>query len=440
MPLLPRHIVSNKQTWKDGPISCFTWTPQVSSVLLTTNTTGQTVLQSVKLQNWRDRIRRRQNATTAFKATFDNLRYQPGHIFLGKWCPASNRFGFYQYDGDLAIGHTSIWDKPTSPSTTIHSKTQNEALTRAIKDAKSKQTHFRGGNFLAELGDTIRGLRNPAKGFRDLLDTYRKNARRRVKRACGRRSLPTTQRDFSRLEKDAPDVARAAQRALSDTWLEHNFGWQPLLSDAVDAYHALRALSARLEYAEFRGYAENDDPPTYVHQFRSHDITRVHWTARTQFKYDCVVYGAVKMNVDEPPLGQATEEMGVRARDFLPAVWEAIPYSFLIDYFTNIGDIIEAVSFPLTGIAWGSITFRNHSIRSVERVAVDPDALGIEFPQDGSNKVFSFKPFFVEWDRKYVDRAVWNGSYIPSFRFEIPGPKNWKKYFNIAALARLRTL
>jgi hypothetical protein len=146
------------------------------------------------------------------------------------------------------------------------------------------------------------------------------------------------------------------------------------------------------------------------------------------------------MNVDDPPLGQATEEMGVRARDFLPAVWEAIPYSFLIDYFTNIGDIIEAVSFPLTGIAWGSITFRNHSIRSVERVAVDPDALGVVFPQDGSNKVFSFKPFFVEWDRKYVDRAVWNGSYIPSFRFEIPGTKNWKKYFNIAALARLRTL
>lgn len=440
MALLPERYYSFRQRWRDGPISCFSWpSSEVLEIVLASDTVGRAVLSESKVPNWRYRIAHAQNATSNRTATEDSLEYRGGYILLGKWCPASNRFGMYQFDGDLFRANSAVWNKPVSPSTALHDETDDKALSYAIQNARSKQTHFRGGNFLAELGDTIRGLRNPAKGFRDLLDAYRRNARKRVKNAVGRRSIPTTRNAFEELERDSPDVARAAQRALSDTWLEHNFGWAPLLSDAANAYQALRRLCLRTPTARYRGTAETWDPPTYVTQTELHDVTTLRFTVRTQVKYEVTYYGAVKVQVDSPPLGQAVEEMGVRARDFLPAVWEALPYSFLIDYFTNIGDIIEAVSFPRSDLAWISRTYRNHSIRSTERVAVE-DTSSPAYPAANSNKTFGFSPSFVKWDRKYVNRIVYSGSIVPGIRFEIPGAKNWRKYFNIAALARLRTL
>jgi hypothetical protein len=438
---LDKHIYSFRQRWNAGFSlgACFAW-PQLEVVplTLTAQGVGDIVVHSEKMPNWRYRITHGLNATTLFQATRCALEYTEGHVFLGKWCPSAGRFGFYQHDGDLFQGDTAVWLRPSAPATTIDAKTRDEALQRAIRDARGKQTHFRGGNFLAELGDTIRGFRNPVKGFRDLLGVYHRNARKRVKRAIGRRAMPVTQQDFRRLEKDAPDVSRAAQRALSDTWLEQNFGWAPLLSDAGDAYQALRRLSAKTPLERFFGRSSNDGTPTYVSSSRNLEITPMDFTVRTVSRSDVTFYGAVKVEVDTP-FGSAIEEMGVRARDFVPAVWEAIPYSFLIDYFSNVGDVIEAVSFPRSDIAWVSRTYRNHSIRSTERVAVRYyESPG--YPAVNSNKVWSFQPPRVQWTRTYVQRDVYTGSLVPSLRLEIPGSKNWKKWLNIAALARLRTL
>lgn len=435
-------VYSSQQRWRTGSVSaCFSWpSDELVNVQLVVPDLGGTVYAKGEMPGWRQRIAKGLNATTLLDAEYTKLVYVPGHIYLGKWCGGSvNRFGFYQYDGDLLKGHTTAWAKPPAAPTVVDDKTRDEALQRAIKNARQKQNHFRGGNFLAELGDTLRGLRNPAKGFRNLLDTYHRNARRRVKRAVGRRPIPVSQRDFRDLERDKPDVARAAQRALSDSWLEANFGWTPLISDTVDAYHALRALSARVPLARFFGRSSNDDPPTYASSSVSHQITTLTFNVRTLKRYECTFYGAVKVRTDCPQSAQAVEEFGVRTRDFLPAVWEAIPYSFLVDYFSNIGEIIEAASFPRSDIAWMARTYRNHSIRSTEQVAtVVPSSPA--FPANNSNKVFSFTPSRVEWDRTYVNRTAYSDSIVPALRFEIPGSGDWKKWANITALARLRTL
>lgn len=441
MAQLPKHYYSTRQRWNAGYslASCFSW-PQneVTRFVVTAGGVGDIVYTSGKLPGWRYRIAHGLNATTLFQAEYCSVEHTPGSVYLGKWCPGIGRFGHYQFDGDLFQGDSKVWDRPPAASTVIDPKIRDEALQRAIRDARGKQSHFRGGNFLAEIADTLRGFRNPAKGFRDLLGVYHRNARKRVKRAVGRRAIPVSQQDFRRLERDAPDVSRAAQRALSDTWLEHNFGWAPLLSDAASAYQALRRLSAKVPLERFFGRSSGDGTPTYVTGSRNLEITPMDFTVRTVTRSDVTYYGAVKVEVDSPT-GSAIEEMGVRARDFLPAVWEAIPYSFLIDYFSNVGDVIEAVSFPRSDLAWVSQTYRNHSIRSTEQVAVRYyESPG--YPSANSNKVWYFKPPRVEWDRKYVSRSVYTGSLVPSLRLEIPGPKNWKKWLNIAALARMRTL
>lgn len=440
MPFHTVTVYSSLQRWRTGSVSaCFSWpSSQTDTFSLAIPGVGNHVYAKNNMPQWRYRIAHGLNATTLLDAEKRSFNYTPGHIFLGKWCGGGvQRFGYYEYDGDLFSGASEVWDPPPAASFVMDNKTRDEALGRAIKDARSKQSHFRGGNFLAELGDTIRGIRNPAKGFRDLLDTYHRNARKRVKRAVGRRSLPVSQHDFRRLEKDAPDVAKAAQRALSDTWLEHNYGWAPLLSDAVDSYQALRRLSAKTPLARFFGRSSNDDPPSYTSGERSLDVTPLRWTVRTFKRYEVTFYGAVKVEVDSPAASRM-EEFGVTASNFLPAVWEAIPYSFIVDYFTNVGEIIESVSFPRSDIAWIARTYRNHSIRSTERVAIAGSSP--TYPTNNSDLVWSFQAPRVEWDRTYVNRTAYSDSIVPSLRFEIPGAKNWRKWFNMAALARLRTL
>lgn len=435
-----RRIQRVTQRWRKGSVSsCFAWpSNEVLDESFMSDLIENEVLTSGKMPNWRYRVAHGIGATTPLVATETGLEFRPGHIFLGKWCANVSRFGYYQCDGDLFFGSSTIWVRPSAPATTLHAQTDAEALIRALKDARSKQTHFRGGNFLAELTDTIRGLRNPAKGFRRLVDTYHRNARRSARRAAGRRSLPRTQQDMAELQRSSPRTAGAVQRALSDSWLEANFGWAPLLNDAADAYQAIRRLSAKVSLARFFGQSSTPVSTSYVNDQRSHDITVVRFSVRNEQVSDVRYYGAVKIETS-CPTASAIEEMGVRARDFIPAVWEAIPYSFLIDYFSNIGDVIEVASFPTSDIAWAARTYRNHSYRSIERCAIN-GKYSPTYPANNSNEVFSFQPAFVKWRRSYVNRIGSPSLSVPRIRFEIPGSKNWRKWANIAALARLRTL
>jgi hypothetical protein len=55
---------------------------------------------------------------------------------------------------------------------------------------------------------------------------------------------------------------------------------------------------------------------------------------------------------------------GFSPREFVPTLWELIPYSFLVDYFTNVGDIIAAWSYRTLDMRWVTRTERTSVISS----------------------------------------------------------------------------
>lgn len=427
-----------QHVYRTGSVSaCRSWQENTTTFnTATTSAFGDDVLLSYDNPWWKFRTARGISATTRFVADQRRFTYEPGELTIRFKCKLSNNYGYHDEEGNLSHTIGTIIDLPPAPSQTIGQYALAQAIQGAWRDARQKQGAFKGSTFMAELRDTIRGIRNPARGIRRGIDDYHKAATRNARRAVSGRSLPRSRDEYRRMGGPS---RRSLDRALSDTWLEHAFGWVPLANDIGDAVVAGIRLSRRQPRVRFHGYGEEISDP---------QISRVQITtfpgARWNLVYDvCLshvqsvrIYGAVRLELASLGASKA-EEFGFTQKDFAPAIWEAIPYSFFVDYFSNVGDVVNALSFPSTDIAWCARTFVNSSIRDSTRARFNRTSNALETTTE-SWEILRQKPSSMYWDRRYVDRIDYNSLPLPQLRFEIPGSKDWKKWLNIGALANLR--
>jgi hypothetical protein len=120
------------------------------------------------------------------------------------------------------------------------------------------------------------------------------------------------------------------------------------------------------------------------------------------------------------------DAFGLNLDQFLPTIVELIPYSFLADYFANIGNIVEAVSFNTARLRyWGA----SHVARRFFVAEVISDGTNKSDPSYISSYVSAGKT--VATVNKF-DRVEFP-SLVPSLNFHIPTYANiWA---NISALA-----
>lgn len=225
-----------------------------------------------------------------------------------------------------------------------------EAARIVHKRLTSRRRQFQGGVAALELRKTLEMVVRPAKSLRSQI-------------AFASRRIPKIMKSLKRSGASRKSKAKI----LADTYLEMTFGWQPLLADTRDGAIALARLATRdaLERQQFRAYGSTATtfPSTFGNFYQvGYDASNIvvfdrEW--RTQTKAECIIYGRFQTRLQDSSYAKSSalrlaELCGFTLADFVPSAWEAMPWSFLVDYFTNVGDVLEAFSNNIGEIAWAA--------------------------------------------------------------------------------------
>jgi hypothetical protein len=286
--------------------------------------------------NWKDRIKRGENVSSYYSCSGGLITEAiPGESLLVYRYPTSydlnhvpNSWG---YAREHFVGFARAPLEALNPSGSLAS-VQNAALSRAHKRVTAEVSHLNGWTVVGELKETIAQLRRPAAAIRDLMNKYLQSAYNRKKRIKNIRS-PIGRKEYL--------------DALSGTWLEISFGLKPLLSDTKDIAEAIARFSMRPpKRVRIRATALEAVPEYYdygttasIDGFNGR-FTRIRMDQSIRYENSCqyIVFMNGKVEAPSGPLRSLTDVLGFTPENFIPALYQVAPWSWLLDYFTNVGD------------------------------------------------------------------------------------------------------
>ena len=403
---MPNKIKTNYKVWSNdctGYHTAVAGGPPIFSAPLHTKVaiTDSCVTEPGR-PGWRKLIARHENATTGMVGDRRQLRQRAGFVSL------------LYADGTVDVVNGPTIDQSClSPITLndylINSVADNRARTKLLEKYISIKSTWRGGNFLAEIAETVEMFKHPVKSF------YRRTY--------------TLAKDVKRLGRVYRADPHRYGRELSNLWLAYVFGVRPTVNDANDLMETLNGLvngypvdsKGIRAHGHFATSSESEGPFNL-----SISAANPGYRQCTTDKTDSHVwyYGAVTCRPQNANMF-LLEKFGVTAFDILPAVWEAIPWSFFIDYFVNVQTMLDSIRYADADFAWLARTYRNARV-----VRSGPI---IHQPMYGTTRCEGSGGGGWRLATRVDRRAIPDVPY-PSWTFRVPGLTSLK-WLNTAALA-----
>jgi hypothetical protein len=271
---------------------------------------------------WRQQIRDGNNASTSFSGTLQDTKIVGGSGKLEYWYPnyttPSRVVRFSEVTNPFAGDVANIGT--LNPSFT---KADNQALIRAYKAIRQAQYQISGPTFLAELRETIGMLKRPMKGLTEYAQGY-----------------------VNVLKKRKARWPKSFSRVVADTWLEYSFGWSPFLSDVKSAAETLARFHNDFRRSAVKAYGEDPIVIYSGYETRGYFGGAVPFIRSTDYRSIAKVIYRVgidaKMGYAEGSVNRIIELSGFQFQNVIPTIWEILPWSFMVDYFSNVGNVIEA--------------------------------------------------------------------------------------------------
>lgn len=274
---------------------------------------------------------------------------------------------------------------------------------------------------VGESRETFNMLRHPLRSLVDVTTKYV-------------RSAGTSYRDVRR-RPSPKDLAGA----LNSAYLEWTFGVAPLLSDiksatkayynARDEYTVVKRVSARV--TEDSSSTSDDGEVAYFAGFSGRKITDTMNTAKLQ--YVTYLTSSSPMSPGESPF---LRDLGLTASSFVPSVYELIPWSFVLDYFVDIGGYLNrevAISRN-----WQVTACVSESSVSIRQVSISPGSVGVDpvtnsgyFQQSYNNSPSLFRTSSGSRSIELLGNIANSPVTSNAVHSQLPG---WKQSLNLASL------
>lgn len=307
------------------------------------------------LPGWQDIISVGHDATTTYSSEFSSIR--PGYGPITYVDPKDSRNFHIDIDAIISPNGFPAW------SSSALSLAQARYSTFVAKKKVSALETVAGGVILGELGKTVHQLAHPFNGFmrltRDYLERGATIRQRILKNAVNR--------SWKRIPRIPPSVLdrskinmRALNRELNNAYLEYTYAVGPTMHDIDSVVQELS--SHHLSHEEpFHAYGVADTMGGGLQgDFSTYGTTA--WLWYLQYYEVAEVKGFAKILVDLTQNRSMT--LGTYFPQFVPTLWELIPYSFVADYVSNVQEVINGFCYPDPRCRYGYTNTRQRQFGS----------------------------------------------------------------------------
>ena len=269
------------------------------------------------------------NATTPLNVVIDKVKYS-GATISGRFRDTpTSKWREYIVINPVIAAQYNVSTGPELLEAT------NECSSLFFKKLRDAQRAISGPTFVGELRQTLRMIKRPASSLRDYTISWANRTRKKTKGLKG----------------------KPLSKALTDSYLEYQFGVKPLLADTKAGAQAMARLLTGYRVTRVSAYAVREaasvtwrNETVYVFSDMNGDqvnrrtaVVAARAGLRAQAKSSC-----------EPSLNALLEVTGFNWSEFVPTAWELLPWSFLVDYFSNVGNVLTAVTTDVSQLAWYS--------------------------------------------------------------------------------------
>lgn len=395
---------SNLKSWTFTDTGVSTLTGGVP--FLDSHSRSASALDSVtygdNIKDWRRKIAMNQSATTTLDGVHYKVKASGGGMETKFYSTAGALLRTIVNDGQIL---SDLYHRFGVPSFVISNVAEQKAASKFLSHYIEAQNTFRGGNFLAEVLETIHMVAHPVRSLYRSVWTHAGNIGK-----------------LRNVYKHTPDLLKH----MSDAWLAWAFGVKPLLSDCDDAASAFNKLREgfRSDSIPISGFGRESTvvnlrkggqgSPIVGGSYVFDDITINHNTVRYR--------GVISARPEDTAM--LIRQFGVGLYDVLPAIWEGTPWSFFVDYFANVQECLDSMRLWNAEMSWLNRTIRNS-------VTVNLTSPNGSVTPTVKTYMYGGRHYTL---KTYVSRGPSAIPY-PGFHFKMPGFPSLK-WLNIAALAK----
>lgn len=405
-------IITDRRAYSNDYVKKGVWDQSPKHITSSAGSALNYVERGENIPGWRQRKAAGLGVTTGLTGVNTFLKKRKALSYhqtgIGSW---------KGYDAFLAGFHAlpSVpWGQNVSANWSITAKALNDAAMDIHEQIMGARTTFNSLAFIGELHEVIQLFRKPVETlFGETMHFGREVVKLKAKyKDVKHLSAQVVQRDY------------AGQ--LSDAYLKYKFAVAPLGQDLGEYAIAVDKLSNELGSRtsvrlDARAQAfEPVDETVYGIPDATYATQRIF---RTKVA-DVRLHGSYRPRSDL----SAFSRFGFNLPDLVITAWELLPWSFILEYFSNVADVLRAQVQSNADVAWLELgTKQMFEVEGAPVRAFVPGADASSFVATASGGAYRAQ-------RVGVNRR---STTIPGVSFAFASPPSTGKLLNVAALATL---